>query len=110
MILNGGRQPFPKGDSTALLVEVGIFLTALPSRVLWGYLSLKLKFLFWFHCCFTAEDMSSGPGTELSPESFQEGLCICSGGLDILKFDEKSTDLQCFIIQFRWAWSFVWGG
>ena len=35
-------------------------------------------------------------------------LCLC-GGLDILKIDNNSTDLQCFTFQFGGAWSFVWG-
>jgi len=30
--------------------------------------------------------------------------------LYILVLDKISTDLQCFIIQFDGAWSFVWGG
>jgi len=30
-----------------------------------------------------------------------EGLCVCAGLLDILKIDKNSTDLQCFIFQFR---------
>jgi len=30
--------------------------------------------------------------------------------LDILKFDNKFTDLQCFIVQFGGAWKFVWWG
>jgi len=37
------------------------------------------------------------------------GLCVCAGGLDILKIDKKSTDLQCSMLQFEGAWSSVWG-
>ena len=36
------------------------------------------------------------------------GLYVCSGELDILKFDKNSTHLQRFIFQFGGAWSFVW--
>jgi len=37
------------------------------------------------------------------------GLCVCAGGLDTLKIDKNSTDLQCFVFQFGEVSSFVWG-
>ena len=41
---------------------------------------------------------------------FNRGLCVSTGGLDILKIDKNSTDLLCFMFQFGGAWRFVWGG
>jgi len=50
-----------------------------------------------------------GIGTKPSPESLHWGVLRLCRGLDILKFDKNSTDLKCFVFQFREAWSFVWG-
>ena len=47
--------------------------------------------------------------TEPSPKGRQLGDYVCAVGTDILKFDKKSTDLQCFIFQFWGTYSFFGG-
>jgi len=38
-----------------------------------------------------------------------KGLYIYAGLFDILKIDKNSTDLQCFIFQFRGLGALFWG-
>jgi len=41
--------------------------------------------------------------------SYTRNLCVCAR-LDILKFDKKSTDLQCFIVKFGGLGKLFGGG
>jgi len=42
-------------------------------------------------------------------ESFNRGLCVFTGWLDILKIDKLHLFIV-FHVSICWAWSFVWGG
>ena len=59
--------------------------------------------------CFTCNYLTSKKKVfAFTVNNLSRALRLFSG-LDILKLDKKSTDVQCFIIQFGQDWSFAWG-